>query len=147
MSRFVRPDTTVLHISDGDTLTIKTRLNAGEQREAYARMYRAGIDGLRVNPLQTGLALITAYLVDWSLRDDDGVTVPIRGLSVGDLEDVLNGLDPESFTEIKVAIETHEEAARAAREEEKKRRAGLTDDAATSTSPSAAAGVLIGSAA
>ena len=44
-SRFVRPDVTVLHISEGDTLTVKRRLNAGEHRAMFARMYLAGVDG------------------------------------------------------------------------------------------------------
>jgi hypothetical protein len=145
MSRFVRPTTTVLRISDGDTLTIKTRLSSGEQRDAYSRMYLTASGELRVNPLQQGLALITAYLVDWSLTDDDGALVPIRGVSIEELESVLNGLDPESFTEIKDAIQAHETATRAAREEEKKRRTGSNGAAATSPSPSGVAGELVGS--
>ena len=108
-------------------------------------MYRAGLDGLRVNPLQTGLALITAYLLDWSLVDDDGVRVPIAGLSVADLESTLNGLDPESFAEIKRAIDDHEEAMRVEREQEKKLRDGSPAAGVTSPSPSGVAGELIGS--
>lgn len=146
MSRFVRPDTTILSISEGDTLVVKTRLNSGEQRDAYARMYRAGLDGsLKVNPFQTGLAMMTAYLVDWSLRDDDGMHVPIKGLSLQELEATLNGLDPDSFAEIRQAIEAHERAQNDQRAEEKKLRAGVNGDGPTLSSPSGVVGALSGS--
>ena len=125
MSRFVRPQTTVITLSQGDTITIKTRLSAGEQHDAYARMYLAGADGkLHANPLQSGRAMITAYLVDWTLADDDGAIVPIRGLPLEELESVLSTLDPESFAEIKTAIEKHEAATAAARADEKKSQPG-----------------------
>ena len=146
MSRFVRPDLVTLAISGGDTLTVRKRLNAGEQREAYARMYVTGIDGsMRVNPLQSGIAMMVAYLVDWSLTDDEGAIVPIRGLSVAELEATLHNLDPESFTEIKQAIEAHEERMREEREREKKTPDGTNGAEATSPSRSGAGGALIGS--
>ena len=147
MSRFVRPQTTVVPLSNGDTITIKTRLSSGEQRAAFSRLYLASADGkLRVNPLQSGLAMMTEYLVDWNLKDDDGEPVPIRGLSVADLEGVLNTLDNDSFAEIKRAIEGHERRMAEARAEEKKTQAGGSGDDPTSPSPSVAAGELIGSA-
>jgi len=147
VSRFVRPQTTVLPLgTSGDTITIKSRLSSGEQRAAFNRLYTAGSDGrLRVNPLQSGLSLITEYLVDWNLKDDDGVVVPIRGLTTEDLEGVLNSLDPDSFTEIKRAIETHELRMTEARAAEKKTLDGSRGDDPTSPSPSDAAGVLTGS--
>jgi hypothetical protein len=146
VSRFVRPQTTVLTLSHGDTITIKTRLSWGEQQEAFQRLYLTGTDGkLRVNPLQSGRAMITAYLVDWNLVDDDGAPVPIRGLSVADLESVLDSLDPDSGAEIKAAIEAHERRLAAAREAEKKSQAGASGAAPTSPSPSAAAGASSGS--
>src|SRR5579864_6637013 len=81
-SRFVRPSTRTLTLANGDTLTVKRRLSSGEQRAAFARMYLTGADGaLSLNTLQTGMAIITAYLVNWSLTDDDGQHVDIAGLS------------------------------------------------------------------
>jgi len=77
MSRFVRPETCRLLLASGESLTVKKRLTHGEQRAAYARMSVAGPDGRRiVDTLQHGMALVTAYLVDWHLLDDD---VSIRG--------------------------------------------------------------------
>lgn len=114
-SRFVRPETVTIPISRGDTLTVRKRLNAGERRAAYARMYIQGEDGrLRVNALHTGIALVVAYLLDWSLVDDDGRRVEIRALSAEDLTRMLDALDPESFQEIKEAIEAHDAAIAAA---------------------------------
>lgn len=125
MSRFVRPETAILKISNGDTLTVKRRLSSGEQRAAYARMYAAGADGrLKVNPAQYALGLITAYLLDWSLMDDDGRLVVIRDQSIEGVTAALDALDAESFAEIKDAIDVHETAMTAEREQEKKRQAG-----------------------
>lgn len=147
MSRFVRPHTTIVPLGNGDTITIKTRLSAGEQHDAYARMYLTGADGkLHANPLQSGRAMMTAYLVDWNLTDDDGQPVPIRGLSVEDVDSVLRLLDPDSFAEIKAAIEGHEVRMAAARADEKKTASGSRGADPTSRSPSAPDGVLIGSA-
>jgi hypothetical protein len=139
-SRFVRPDTTTLKISQGDTLTVKRRLTSGEQRAMYARMYLAGADGsLKVNPLETGIALIAAYLLDWSLTDEDGRLVVIRDQPLETVLAALNMLGQESFTEILKAIQAHEAAMLAERAEEKKLTGGSPVVVATSPSPSDAA--------
>ena len=146
MSRFVRPDVAILKISQGDTLTVKRRLSSGEQREVYARMYTAGADGaMRLNPFQSGLALITAYLVDWSLTDDDGHVVVIRDQPLETVTAAINLLDHESFTEIKEAIEQHERAMVQEREQARADPFGETAAAAISPSQSAPAGMLTGS--
>lgn len=120
MNRFVAPETQVLKISRGDTLTVKRRLNAGEQRAAFARMALAGTDGaLRINPLEVGLATILAYLVDWSLTDASGKVVPISGQAPDVVAAALNALDPGSYAEIREAIEAHDAAVQEAREQEK----------------------------
>jgi hypothetical protein len=108
MSRFVTPDVKVLKISQGDTLTVKRRLNAGEQRAAFARMAQAGVDGaLRVNRLQVGISLVIAYLVDWSLTNN-GASVVIRDQPIEVVTAALDALDPDSYNEIKDAIEAHD---------------------------------------
>jgi hypothetical protein len=121
--RFIRPETARLELTGGDFLIVKRRLTAGEQREAYARLYVAGADGVfHVNPIELGRTTMIAYLVDWSFTDDDGIPIVIRGLSAGELGAVLDGLDPESFAEIRLAIEAHEAAITREREAEKKTR-------------------------
>lgn len=140
-SRFVQPDSIVLKISDGDTLTVRRRLNAGEKRAMFARMYLAGIDGmLRTNPLETGRALVIAYLLDWSLTDAAGALVPIDGLSPDELGRVIDSLDPEDFTEVKEAIEAHVVAMDEQRAQEKKQSDGRTGDEPGSVLPFAVAG-------
>lgn len=140
VSRFVRPDVTVLTLADGATLTVKKRLTHGEQTASFARMYLAGVDGsLRVNPLQSGMAVVTAYLVDWTVTDEDGRVVPIRDKSADQLEEVLNEMSPESFAEIKSAIEAHERAMSAERAAGKQSD-GVRESSAISPSPVDAAG-------
>ena len=145
-SRIVRPETTTLHISAGDWVLVKKRLNAGEQRAMFARMYLAGVDGLlHVNPLQGGLARITAYLLDWSLTAPDGSQIVIRDEPIDAVARALDALDTESFGEIRLAIEAHEEAMAKAREQEKNGQGGETASPAISPSPSAVAGASSGS--
>lgn len=141
MSRFVRPDTRVLTISQGDTLTVKARLTAGESRQAYARMYRDNSSGQRViDPLESGMALTLAYLLDWSLIDDQGQLVVIREKPEGVLRGALDALDIDSFEEIKKAIEAHEEAMTAERDASKKILDGEPNSPAISPSLTASAG-------
>lgn len=145
-SRFVRPELVTIPISAGDTLTVKRRLNHGERTAAYQRMYVAGADGqLRTNGLTAPMAMVLAYLVDWSFTDDGGDRVALRGKSIAEIEDTLNALDPEDFAELKAAIETHELAMLTERETEKKTRTAATPEPPISASPSGAAGALTGS--
>src|SRR5262249_45027294 len=121
ISRFVRPETVTIPISDGDTLTVRKQLSYGERRAMFARWYDLGATPVRVNTLQTGIALVAAYLVDWTLSDEEGQKVPIRGLSIDELVTVIDQLHPDAFAEIKTAIEAHIEAIDAAEAQEKKR--------------------------
>lgn len=147
MSRFVRPETSILTLANGDTLTVKRRLNAGESRARFARMSLAGVDGaLNVNRLQIGLATMTAYLLDWSLRDDDQRPVVIREVTEAALTATLDALDPTSFAEIRDAIEAHEAAMDVERTTEKNGPDGAKELPAISPSPSAVAGASSGSA-
>lgn len=133
---FVRPETVSLTISSGDTLTVKKRLTSGEQRAAYARIYITKANGdIVVNPLLTGLAQVEAYLVDWTLTDHAGRPVPIKGLSVDELESVLDNLSSESFKSILTAIEQHETAMLAERAKEKNALDGVNESSAISPSP------------
>ena len=122
-SRFVRPESEKLEISGGDWLLVKRRLTAGEQRHAFARVVKRMNLGERteLDPEATGLAKIVAYLLDWSLKDDDGAIVPIRDQPTGAVESAILALDPESFRELFDAITAHEDAQAALLEAEKKR--------------------------
>jgi len=119
-SWFVRPETTTLHV-DGQTLVVRKYLSMGEHRARLARLYDTTAGGLlRVNPRQVGLATVTAYLLDWSITDDDGAPIPIRGLSLDDLQRVLDDLFPDRFAAIQDVIDAHEIAMLQARADLKK---------------------------
>ena len=145
-SRFVRPDTATLTLKNGDTLTVKRRLNSGEKRAMFARLYLAGADGrMRANPLSVGIATVEAYLIDWSLRDDDDRPVVIRDQGPDDLRATLDALDPESFAEIRDAVDAHIAKMDAERTAEKNGPGGANESPAISPSPSVSAGVSNGS--
>jgi hypothetical protein len=145
MSRFPRPETAVLTLANGDQLTVKRRLTAGEQMDAYARMYTEQ-DGRRfVDPLVSGLAMIEAYLLDWSLTDDEGHPVVILRQPRDVLVGALRNLDYPSYIEVKEAIEAHEARINRERVEKKTDPAGALASSETSTSPDAAAGGSNGS--
>lgn len=137
MSRFVRPDTDTLSISQGDTLVVKRRLNAGERRAMFAAMYMETSDGaLKVNPIKTGLSTILAFLLDWSFRDDAGKPVVIRDQPTDVVTAALDALEPESFEEVLRAVEAHETAMTAQREQAKNDQGGAKPWPAISPSPS-----------
>lgn len=141
--RFVRPGTTLLTLSEGDTLTVKTRLTHGERADSYERQY-VTVDGeLRLKPGQIKLSLVSAYLLDWTLTDPDGTRVPIYQQPVEVVERILRGLESDDFDEIFTAITAHEQQQAQARAQEKKRRPAGGDP--ISPSPFAAGGVLTGS--
>lgn len=155
-SRFVRPDTAILHLSRGDTLTVRRRLNAGEQREAFARIAARDERGvvitdpetgrIKVDPFRLRLGQIVAYLVDWSLTDDEGRPIPIRGLPPDELTSVVDKLFPEDQAELYDAIDAHESRMVAERQAEKNGPDGASKSPAISPSRFDAAGALSGSA-
>jgi hypothetical protein len=124
MSRFVRPDTDTLELSDGDWLLVKRQLTAGEERRAFARHVKVMRRGepTEIDPELVGLGLMTQYLLDWSLADDRGQVVVIRDQPSSVVEAALNALDPASFREISDAIGAHVERQRVALDAEKKTR-------------------------
>jgi hypothetical protein len=142
-SRFVRPASRVLPLTGNDTIVVKDNLNAGEYRRMLASMARD--DGsAKTDPLKYPVALITAYLLDWSLVDDDGRPFVIRDQPADVVAAAVDAIDHESQVEIRIAIETHIAAMDARRAEEKKSLAGASTSPPISTSPFVAAGVTNG---
>jgi len=129
MSRFVRPETERLDLTDGDYLVVKRRLTAGEQRRAFNRVIkimRVGPDGRptvpEIDPAAIGLGRMVEYLLDWSLVDDNNRVVPIRDQPAAVVEAALLALDPVSFAEIDEAIVAHEKSQAELLDAEKKSR-------------------------
>jgi hypothetical protein len=136
MSRFVRPETNKLDLSDNDWLLVKRRLTAGEQRRAFARHIKVMRPGqpAEVDPEAVGLGLMTQYLLDWSLADDTGRVVLIRDQPTSVVEAALTSLDPASFREIYDAITAHVERQQLELDAEKKSRDTVSNYSAISGS-------------
>lgn len=145
-SRVVLPNTTTLQISRGDWIVIRTQLNAGENKRMLKRgTVQTGAER-HIDLFDAGTAKLIAYLLDWSLAGPNGAVIPIRGLDEAAIENTIDSIDPDSYTEILRAIEAHERRFADAREAEKKTiPGGETTSEVTSISPSVAGGVLSGS--
>lgn len=140
-SRVVAPDTSTLHISNGDWLLVKKRLNAGENRRMVKRgSVQAPDGGWHVDTIEAGLAKILTFLLDWSVKGLDGRVIPIRGLDETEMGTAIDAIDPDSYTEILRAIEAHEAAMQAERTAEKNGPSGEMKSAPISPSPSGADG-------
>lgn len=137
MSRFVRPESVRLALADeGDWILVKRRLTAGEERHAYARIFKPAPLGQprELDYEQAGLAKMIAYLLDWSFVDDRGTVVPIRDAPAEAVEAAVLGLDPGSFREVHDLIVAHEAREAEALEAEKKTRSMTPDSSRTSMS-------------
>ena len=127
VSRLVAPGTARLALSDGDWLIVKQKLNAGETMDLFERA-APGVDVTaplavvlsKLPPAKVGVAIVTAYLLDWSVTDLEGAVIPIRGASPEEKAAALRLLDFDSFIEIVNAVSQHDAAMR----QEKKRSAG-----------------------
>jgi hypothetical protein len=141
MSRFVRPETALLTLDNGDTLVVKVRLNTGETRALRAAIL-AGSEASAAD--RAAFPVVLAYLLDWSITDD-GRPVVIREQPADTVRAILDSLDYDSFIDIANAIGAHVQRQTQLRAEEKKTQTTATGSSATSPSPFAAAGAMNGS--
>lgn len=144
-SRVRRPDVDVLPISGGDTLTVKRFLTAGEFRtlmRASTKPVRvdvataaAGQDFmLEIDPTESGVATVLAYLLDWTFTDFDGRPLVIRDQPQAAVRAALDAIDAQSYMEVQRAIQAHDQTMRAYIAAEKKTTPGATAPAPTSPS-------------
>ena len=106
--RVASSDVIRLPVSDGDFLTVKKELNAGE-----------GLD-LEGEPAPRTLAVILAYLVGWSFLGTDQAPIPYSPMqSLEERRDTLRSLDTATMDEIVEALAPHLRANRRAVEEKK----------------------------
>ena len=113
-NRVVAPETVRLRISDGDYLTVKSELNAGEY-----------VDYLTDQAAGHFFARALAYLVGWSLVGANDEPIPYSPtLSLEDRRATLRGLDAATMHEIVEALATHEQKADARIDAKKKTPAG-----------------------
>ncbi len=134
--RIQQPDSTILHLSDGEWILVKKRLSAGEGRAMFARMIRDGATGDTIDTPRVALARVLAYLLDWSAT----TVAIIRNQPNAVVESALDALDADSFREIREAIDTHIAAMDKERAQEKNAPSGAIESSAISPSQSTLAG-------
>ena len=137
-SRYRRQEEVRLDISEGDWLLVRKHLTAGEEREAHARVIKAGSFRQGEKPEldleQLGIAQAVSYLLDWSITDADDKPIRIRDQSYAFVSAALKNQTPESLREILEAIQAHDAAMLDARDQEKKLPAGASGSSPISTS-------------
>lgn len=112
-SRFVRPGTKRLNLSDGDWIDIKARLNIEEAKMLESapltsvKQTSGGTPEQARKSAEVGLdwggywmAKLTVYLVDWSFIDGEEQAVPCTPSAIA-------ALDPDSANECMAAIDAY----------------------------------------
>jgi hypothetical protein len=136
-SRVRRPETEILPISQGDTITVKKFLTAGEFRELIRAATKpvkidasTGAPGkdlaFEIDPTESGVATVLAYLLDWTFTDFDGRPLVIRHQPRSVVRAMLDLIDSDSYMEVQRAIQEHDKTMRAFAESEKKMTSGET---------------------
>jgi len=137
-SRYRRQEEMRLELSEGDWLLVRKHLTAGEERDAHARIIKAGTfrqgEKPEIDLEHLGIAQAVSYLLDWSITDADEKPIRIRDQSYAFVAAALRNQTPESLREILDAIQAHDSAMTAERELQKKDPTGTTARDPTSTS-------------
>jgi hypothetical protein len=137
-SRYRKQEEMRLELTGGDWLLVRKHLTAGEERDAQAKVIKAGSFKTGERPEldleHLGIAQAVSYLLDWSITDADDKPIRIRDQAYAFVAAALKNQTPESLREILDAIQAHDSAMTAEREHEKKVRAGENGFAPTSTS-------------
>jgi hypothetical protein len=137
--RVRRPATARLDVSEGDYLIVKQDLNAGEYRELMRASTRVVTDAdgtahLEMDRVVSGLALVQAYLLDWSFADAEGKKILIADQPAAVVRAALDAIASDAYMEVQRAIQAHQAARAEAIAEEKKTRTGAGASARTLTS-------------
>ena len=129
--RVRRPATERLALSEGDYLIVKQDLTAGEYRALMQASTRpltvtpgAAAPTMELDPIAAGLAMVVAYLLDWSFTDADGHTLAIADQPPSVVQAALDAIDSATYMEVQRAIQDHQTARAEALAEEKKTRPG-----------------------
>lgn len=122
MDRFVKPQIVRLPLSGGDWIEVKRRLNTGEEHDLFARMLPPLVtpgEKMQLQSKEVLLAKVSSYLLGWSLTDN--------GQPVSITDGALRNLDPDTFGEIRDAIDAHETAVTTEIELAKKNLTGASE--------------------
>jgi hypothetical protein len=137
MAEVVRPEIHTITLASGEQLVVKRRLNAGDRREMLKAMRLP--DG-RADGLLSGPACVLAYLIDWTVKDQDGKPLLIADQPREVVASTLDALEVEDYKEIELEIEIHDEQMTAASRAAKKKQREAAANArkkSEPTSPSA----------
>ena len=125
MSRFVKPITKRITLTDGDWIVIKHRLPVGDQKRVdtsgLKRLVQPQVrkdrkdqkeqtSSIEIDFKEFSFARTEAYLLEWSFLDDAGQPVALNRSSI-------EALDTASYDEIENAITAHVEALAAEKKE------------------------------
>jgi hypothetical protein len=137
-SRYRRQEEVRIELSEGDWLLVRKHLTAGEEREAHARVIKAGSfkqgEKPEIDLEHLGIAQAVSYLIDWSITDADDKPIRIRDQGYAFVAAALRNQTPESLREILEAVQAHDAAMTAERELQKKDPTGTSARSPTSTS-------------
>jgi len=129
-SRYRKQEEMRLELTGGDWLLVRKHLTAGEERDAQARVIKAGSFKAGGTPEldleHVGISQAIAYLLDWSITDADDKPIRIRDQPYAFVAAALRNQTPESLREILDAVQAHDAAMTEARDLEKKDRAGAS---------------------
>jgi len=136
--RYRKQEEMRLELSGGDWLLVRKHLTAGEERDAQARVIKAGSFKQGEKPEldleHLGIAQAVSYMIDWSITDADDKPIRIRDQGYAFVAAALRNQTPESLREILEAIQAHDGAMTAERELQKKDLDGTTARSPTFTS-------------
>lgn len=135
--RMRRPATARLELSQGDYLIVKQHLTAGEHHDwirASTRPVALGGPGIELDPVAAGVALVLAYLLDWSFQDAEGRPLVIADQPPQVVQSALNHIDADAYMEVQTAIQQHQAAMTAVVEDQKKTQTGVPAPDRTLTS-------------
>ena len=101
-SRFVRPETVNLDLSDGDWIEVKSRLTYGEQQSfAMGHLrYDSKTERVEADLTESNIKRFATWIVDWSFVDEDGKLVAVS-------KSAIANLDPEAADEIDKALSAY----------------------------------------
>ena len=108
--------------TDEDWIVVKRSLTWGESRDAEVRLYAVQGGRMTLNPSQIGATLVAAYLLDWSIQDSEGRTIPVRRQPAEVIEAALRSLDRDKGNEVIEAITKHDNEVLLELEAQKKTR-------------------------
>jgi hypothetical protein len=135
VSHVVVPREVRINLPNGEWISVKQKLNAGETKALYAGARRENADPnapaeKQLDPVKGLDAMIGAYLVDWSFIDPQGLPIIIRGMPAELIIDAANQLDFDDYNDILEAIQAHDTKIR----QEKKRQTSAPGSSPTSPS-------------